>query len=121
MLNIYWNFVVFHTRYVSDCQFWIYFYIYITVEWFNINIPIKFKVRCFTISVSSISYFLQNCLKDIEICFETDYPLDLKPKIYFRKADCYFESGQKENFDKCLDEIGGFLMMTLVDERGRCS
>lgn len=73
----------------------------------------------FALSLRSFCFFLQNCLKDIEICFKTDYPLDLKPKIYFRKADCYFESGQKENFEKCLDEIGQFLMMTFFDERGK--
>lgn len=64
-------------------------------------------------------FFFQNCLKDIELCFNTDYPLDLKPKIYLRKAECYFETGQKENFEKCLDEIGRFLMITLVDDRGK--
>lgn len=44
--------------------------------------------------------------------------MDLKPKIYFRKAECYFEAGQREHFAKCLDEIGQFLMISSVDDRG---
>lgn len=51
----------------------------------------------------------ENCLRDIELCFKTNYPKDLKPKIYLRKADCFFEVGQKENLDKCIQESLKFL------------
>ncbi|XP_057661790.1 SET and MYND domain-containing protein 4-like isoform X1 [Diorhabda carinulata] len=61
----------------------------------------------------------ENCLKDIDLCFNTDYPVDLIPKIYFRKADCYYESGRKDDFDKCIEEIQRFLSITLVDDRDK--
>uniref|UniRef100_A0A6P7GUW0 SET and MYND domain-containing protein 4-like n=1 Tax=Diabrotica virgifera virgifera TaxID=50390 RepID=A0A6P7GUW0_DIAVI len=60
-----------------------------------------------------------NCLKDIDLCFKTDYPVDLIPKIYFRKADCFVETGQKDDFDKCIGEIQKFLSITLVDDRDK--
>lgn len=53
------------------------------------------------------------------MCFNTCYPVELKPKIYFRKAECFFETGQKEDFDKCVAEIHRFLSITLVDDRGK--
>ncbi|CAG9864473.1 unnamed protein product [Phyllotreta striolata] len=61
----------------------------------------------------------ENCLKDIDLCFNTYYPVDLKPKIYFRKADCFFETGQTENFEKCINEIQRFLSITLVHDRDK--
>ncbi|KAJ8964737.1 hypothetical protein NQ314_004668 [Rhamnusium bicolor] len=61
----------------------------------------------------------ENCLKDIDLCFNTDYPMDLKPKIYFRKAECYFETGQKENLEKSVTETYKFLSSTNVVDKVR--
>ncbi|KAJ8910841.1 hypothetical protein NQ315_015576 [Exocentrus adspersus] len=61
----------------------------------------------------------ENCLKDIDLCFTTDYPTDLKPKIYFRKAECYFETGQKDNLEKCLRETYDFLISNNIGDKDK--
>ncbi|VEN37449.1 unnamed protein product [Callosobruchus maculatus] len=54
----------------------------------------------------------ENCLRDIELCLKADYPTALKPKIYFRKAECYLATSQKENFEKCIFEVADLLHNT---------
>ncbi|CAH1968869.1 unnamed protein product [Acanthoscelides obtectus] len=51
----------------------------------------------------------ENCLRDIEHCLKADYPNELKPKIHFRKAECYLASNQKEYFEKCVAELDDLL------------
>ncbi|XP_019867309.1 SET and MYND domain-containing protein 4 [Aethina tumida] len=51
----------------------------------------------------------ENCVRDINLCFKTNYPTDLKPKIYIRKAECYIYLGQKENLEQCISEMYNFI------------
>ncbi|CAH0547824.1 unnamed protein product [Brassicogethes aeneus] len=52
----------------------------------------------------------ENCVRDIDLCFETNYPKDLKPKIYIRKAECYIFLGQKENLKECINAMQDFVV-----------
>lgn len=59
----------------------------------------------------------QDCLKDINLCLSMDYPIYLRPKVYFRKALCYLETGQEQNFEKWLIEISNFLSSSDVSDK----
>ncbi|KAL1516683.1 hypothetical protein ABEB36_000563 [Hypothenemus hampei] len=59
----------------------------------------------------------QNCLRDIDLCFKTSYPKDLWPKIYLRKAECYWEMGLQENLDKCIQEALIYLNKENISEK----
>ncbi|XP_030763066.1 SET and MYND domain-containing protein 4-like [Sitophilus oryzae] len=61
----------------------------------------------------------ENCIRDIDLCFKTNYPRDLKPKIYLRKAECYFEIGQKDDLDKCINEALEFLSTQNISEKDK--
>nr|CAI5865840.1 unnamed protein product [Callosobruchus analis] len=61
----------------------------------------------------------ENCLKDIELCLKADYPTALKPKIYFRKAECFLAMSQKENFEKGILEITDLLCNALIDDKDK--
>ncbi|ENN79834.1 hypothetical protein YQE_03657, partial [Dendroctonus ponderosae] len=62
----------------------------------------------------------ESCLRDIELCFQSNYPKDLRPKVYIRKAECLYESGQQSNLEKCIREALKFLNGTkIVDKSER--
>lgn len=60
----------------------------------------------------------QLCLKDIELCFKTNYPTDLKPKIYLRRTECYYELNQEESLNKCIQEVFNFLETENIVDKG---
>ncbi|XP_044254997.1 SET and MYND domain-containing protein 4-like [Tribolium madens] len=71
---------------------------------------------------SAVSFELKeyhNCLKDIELCFKSNYPTDLKPKIYIRKAECYYELNEKESLNQCISEVFHFLETENVVEKDK--
>lgn len=69
---------------------------------------------------SAVSFEMRefsNCLRDIELCFKTNYPKHLRPKIYLRKAECYCETGLKDELEKCMVEALQFLHIENVPDK----
>ncbi|KAH1003901.1 SET and MYND domain-containing protein 4 isoform X1 [Dendroctonus ponderosae] len=61
----------------------------------------------------------ESCLRDIELCFQSNYPKDLRPKVYIRKAECLYESGQQSNLEKCIREALKFLNGTKIVDKNK--
>lgn len=44
----------------------------------------------------------QESLRDVQRALNHKYPPDLQHKLYLRRAECYFEMGQKQN---CIEAM----------------
>ncbi|XP_066256363.1 SET and MYND domain-containing protein 4-like [Euwallacea similis] len=61
----------------------------------------------------------RDCITDIELCFKSNYPKQLRPKVYMRKAECYIEMGQKDDLNKCIYEALKFLRNESIPDKDK--